>query len=160
MHVCMSVRPSVSFSFFAIYSKNLQATHNSKFVTLCNIFLRMPLWEKNPNLVYEGVQHFLDTKFIYSLMNLFSQFLKNHLPPWKITKNAIYRFYISKVYLTLCSFLTLGASANPEFITGGYKSYRRVPENHIYHWHTLNSSIYPQKAEIFHVLTVNVKDML
>ena len=37
--------------------------------------------KKIKNLVYEGVQHFLDTKFIYSLMNLFSQFLKNHLPP-------------------------------------------------------------------------------
>ena len=37
--VCMSV----SFIFFDIYSKNLQATHTSKFVIICNIFLRMPL---------------------------------------------------------------------------------------------------------------------
>ena len=63
-YVHMSVCPSVSFSFFAIYSKNLQVTHTSKFVILCNIFLRMPLWKKNfKNLVYEGVQHFLDTKY-------------------------------------------------------------------------------------------------
>ena len=40
------VRPSVSFSFFAIYSSKLQATHTSKFVILCIIFLRMPLWKK------------------------------------------------------------------------------------------------------------------
>ena len=42
MYVCMSV----DVSFFAIYSKNLQATHTSKFVIICNIFLRMPLWKK------------------------------------------------------------------------------------------------------------------
>ena len=42
MPVCMS-RP---ISFFAIYSKNLQTTYTSKFVILCNIFLRMPLWKK------------------------------------------------------------------------------------------------------------------
>ena len=45
------------------YSKNLQATHTSKFVILSNIFLRMPLWNFFlENLVYEGVQYFLDTK--------------------------------------------------------------------------------------------------
>ena len=41
--VCLYVCLYVSISFFAIYSKNLQATHTSKFVILCNIFLRMPL---------------------------------------------------------------------------------------------------------------------
>ena len=39
LFVCMSV----SFSFFAIYSKNLQATHTSKFVILCNVFFVCPL---------------------------------------------------------------------------------------------------------------------
>ena len=54
----------VSISFFAIYSKNLQATHTSKFEILCNNFLRIPYVEKKlKNLVYEGVQHFLDTKY-------------------------------------------------------------------------------------------------
>ena len=43
MCVCMYVCLSVSISFFVIYSKNLQATHTSKFVIICNIFLRMPL---------------------------------------------------------------------------------------------------------------------
>ena len=38
MYVCMSL-----LAVFAIYSKNLQATHTSKFVIICNIFLRMPL---------------------------------------------------------------------------------------------------------------------
>ena len=38
LYVCLYVCMCVSFSFFAIYSKNLQATHTSKFVTLCNIF--------------------------------------------------------------------------------------------------------------------------
>ena len=58
------VRMRVSFSFFAIYSKNLQATHASKFVILCNIFFAdAPLKKKNfKNFVYEGVQHFLDTQ--------------------------------------------------------------------------------------------------
>ena len=42
LEVCMSVRPSL-LAFFPIYSKNLEATHTSKFVTLCNIFMRMPL---------------------------------------------------------------------------------------------------------------------
>ena len=46
MSVCMYVCLYVSFSFFVIYSKSLQATHTSKFVILCNIFLRMPLWKK------------------------------------------------------------------------------------------------------------------
>ena len=36
----------VSISFFAIYS-NLQATHTWKFLTFCNIFLRMPLGKIN-----------------------------------------------------------------------------------------------------------------
>ena len=44
-YVCLYVRMSVSFSFFAIYSKNLQSTHTSKFVILW-IFLLMPLWKK------------------------------------------------------------------------------------------------------------------
>ena len=43
LYVCLSVCLYVSFSFFAIYSKNLQATHTPKFVIICNIFLRMPL---------------------------------------------------------------------------------------------------------------------
>ena len=42
MSVCLYVSLYVSFSFFAIY----QATHTSKFVIICNIFLRMPLWKK------------------------------------------------------------------------------------------------------------------
>ena len=64
LSVCMSVCLSEVISFFVIYSKNLQATHTSKFVIICNIFLQMPLWKKNfKNLVYEGVQHFLDTKY-------------------------------------------------------------------------------------------------
>ena len=45
LYVCMSVCMSMGVSFFAIYSKNLQATHTSKFVILCNNFLRMPLWK-------------------------------------------------------------------------------------------------------------------
>ena len=65
LSVRLSVRLSVhlsvlAFLFFAIYSENLQATNTSKFVTLCNIFLRMPYAKK---IVYEGVQHFLDTKY-------------------------------------------------------------------------------------------------
>ena len=32
----------VVISFFAIYSKNPKVTHTSKFVIICNIFLRMP----------------------------------------------------------------------------------------------------------------------
>ena len=46
------------------YSKNLQATHTSKFVILCNFFCGCPYEKKNfKNFVYEGVQHFLDTKY-------------------------------------------------------------------------------------------------
>ena len=41
-YVRLNVRPSVSFTFFAIYSKNLQATHTLKFVTLCYIFCGCP----------------------------------------------------------------------------------------------------------------------
>ena len=46
MSVCLSACLSVSISFFAIYSKNLQATQTSKSLTVCNIFWRMPLWKK------------------------------------------------------------------------------------------------------------------
>ena len=35
LEVCMSACPSVSFSFFTIYSKNLQATHIIYLVSLC-----------------------------------------------------------------------------------------------------------------------------
>ena len=48
----LSVCMSGSISFFAIYSKNLQATHTSKCVTLCNISFC------GCKLVYEGAQHF------------------------------------------------------------------------------------------------------
>ena len=47
MSVCLS-----PLTFFAIYSKNLQATYTLKCVTLLNIFLRMPL-----------PQHFWDTQY-------------------------------------------------------------------------------------------------
>ena len=56
-YVCMYVCMCVSISFFAIYSKNLQATDTSKFVILCNNFLRMPLWKKIKNLVYEDTKY-------------------------------------------------------------------------------------------------------
>ena len=39
--VSLPVSLSEAISFFAIYSKNLQATHTWKFVSLLNIFLRM-----------------------------------------------------------------------------------------------------------------------
>ena len=46
MNVCLYVcMPQLTFLPFT--KKNLQATHTWKFVTLLNIFLRMPLWKKN-----------------------------------------------------------------------------------------------------------------
>ena len=44
--VSLSVCRFEAISFFAIYSKNLQATHTWKCATLPNIFLRMPQEKK------------------------------------------------------------------------------------------------------------------
>ena len=52
LYVCMSI------SFFVIYSKNLQAIHTSKFVILCNNFLRMPLLKKNKYYIYRRANVF------------------------------------------------------------------------------------------------------
>ena len=54
MYVCQYVCLSEVISFFVIYSKNLQATHTSKFVIICNIFLQMPLWKKNQKFSVRG----------------------------------------------------------------------------------------------------------
>ena len=46
MFVCFYVYMYVVISFFAIDSKNLQATHTTKFVILCNNFLRIQIRKK------------------------------------------------------------------------------------------------------------------
>ena len=77
MNVCLYVcMPQLTFLPFT--KKNLQATHTWKFVTLLNIFLRMPLWRKKnkKKIVYLLSQQFWDTQykiiFCFNQKNLFT----------------------------------------------------------------------------------------
>ena len=58
LYVCLYV----SFSFFVIYSKNLQATHTSKFVIICNIFLRMQYLYKYIYIYIGGLMEYISKK--------------------------------------------------------------------------------------------------
>ena len=50
--------------FFALYSKNHQATQTWKFLTFPNFLLRIPIWKKNPKILfYPRTEHFWDTKY-------------------------------------------------------------------------------------------------
>ena len=64
--------------FFALYSKNLQATHTWKFLTFPNFWLRIPLWIFfSRNLVYTLWKHFWDTQYNFFFIFCFN--LKNFL---------------------------------------------------------------------------------
>ena len=65
MYVCMSVCMSVSISFFCHL---LKKSSSNPYLKICDhmqyFFADAPMKKKNfKNFVYEGVQHFLDTKY-------------------------------------------------------------------------------------------------
>ena len=60
------------FSLFALYSKNLQATHTWKFLTLPKFFLRMPIRKKSKNVVLSPLRAFLG----HPVQNDFYAFIK------------------------------------------------------------------------------------